>query len=128
MPPKRRPPVTFDEYLGRVVEGAANSFGGRDMLYDVLPLSTKSVDRRIRGEVPFYVSEMEIIAAHTNTTSAVLVQTALSNFGGLEKLLAETVSEDSHNVTDEDKIPYIGKTEVPTKAAANTDERAQPKD
>jgi hypothetical protein len=128
MPPKRKPPVTFDEHLGAVIEGVAIPFGGREFLTGLTDWSSKTVDRRIRGQAPFLVSELEVVAHATGTPAHELVGTALRNYGGIEKLLQESVSDAERNVTPEDNVTYLGHRTPPLEAAASEGDRVPPKD
>lgn len=80
MPPTRKQAETFDEHLGAVVEALALPHGGRDFLVTLLDWSKGTVIRRISGETPFLVREIEIIAPQLNTTSRDLVAQALRNY------------------------------------------------
>ena len=65
-----------------------------------IPLS--NLQRREEGENEVTVSELERIAFFLKTTPAALVETALSRYGGIDKLIQEhgPVSEPSPTVDD----------------------------
>lgn len=91
--PKKKQPQTFDAWLGKVIDDEADARGGRVALAEWTGLSEQSINRRARGEVSYTVKELETIAARLGIPSGELVERALARFGGMEKLLAEHVSE-----------------------------------
>lgn len=105
MPRRSAPPRTFDQHLGRVIDGALDSYGGRPAVGEWLRLSERSVERRMRGEVPIFVSELRVIAEHINWPMDQIVQRAIDNYGGIGKLLAESapVSEPPLSLDEERK-------------------------
>lgn len=136
MPRRSAPPKTFDQHLGRVIDGALDSYGGRPAVGEWLRLSERSVERRMRGEVPIFVSELRVIAEHINWPMEQIVQRAIDNYGGLEKLLADSapVSEPPLSLDEErerrQKIAAqmtVEEIESPTtrKVAERDDERRE---
>lgn len=90
MPRRPAPPKTFDQHLGSVIDGALKPFGGRPAVGEWLQLSDRSVERRMRGEVPIFVSELRVIAEHIKWPMDQIVQRALDSYGGIDKLLADS--------------------------------------
>ena len=99
--PAPKKPVTFDEHLGSLVGNLARGHGGREMLTGLLPWSRGTVNRRLIGETPFTVTEIEVVAKALNTTSLKLTEQALANYAGgtaeegLEKLVAEYAKDET---------------------------------
>ena len=129
MPRKKQQPVTFDGWLGKVIDDETAAVG-RAVVAGWIGVSEQSVNRRARGEVPYLAREVEIIAKRVNVPTAELVDHALRRFGGIEKLLAEfaPTSDDAGNVTAADNVTYIGRVTPPLNAAADEDPRTGPKD
>lgn len=99
--PKQIKPVTFDAWLGKVIDDEARPHGGREAIASWIDVSEQSVNRRCQGKVPFLAREVELIAAHVHTDAAELVERALKKYGGIEKLIAEyAVSEPVPTVDD----------------------------
>ena len=116
MPPRKKNPVTFDEWLGKTIDDETSTHGGRAAVARWIGASEQSVNRRARGEVAYLAREVEIIANHIDIPTAELVSRALRSFGGIEKLLrAYAVSEAEPTV--EDTIPYIGPVQPMDQAA-----------
>ena len=51
MPPRKKTPVTFDQWLGHVIDNEARARGGRAAIAGWIGTSEQSVNRRARGEV-----------------------------------------------------------------------------
>lgn len=127
--PKKKIPVTFDEHLGKVIDDETAGHGGRPQIAAWTGQSEQSINRRARGEVGYLVREVEVIAGHLpDVTAGEMVALALRRFGGIEKLLEQSVSELARTVTEEDELPYIGRVERPVKAAADEKPRTPGKD
>ncbi|UTT53766.1 helix-turn-helix domain-containing protein [Microbacterium maritypicum] len=131
MPKMRKPAETFDEHVGDAVESAM--LRARLTQADLataagMPLS--NLGRSIRGTRPFTVKEFERLAGVMEVPASELLDSALANYGGMAKLLAEegTKSEAPANVSPADEIPYIGHVTAPLTAAADDDARTGPKD
>lgn len=124
MPPRKKNPVTFDEWLGKIIDDDTRTLGGRAAVASWIGVSEQSVNRRARGEVPYLAREVEIIAKRIpETTTADLVQRALRMYGGIEKLLDEyAVSEAEPTV--EDNVTYIGRVQ-PERQAADDNPRKE---
>lgn len=116
MPPRKKTPVTFDEWLGKTIDDETNARGGRAVVAQWIGASPQSVNRRARGEVPYLAREVEIIANRIDIPTAELVSRALRGFGGIGKLLREyAVSEVEPTV--EDNITYLENVDPYRKAA-----------
>lgn len=126
--PKRKTPVTFDEWLGKVIDDETGPSGGRPAVAQWVGISEQSVNRRARGDVPYLVREVEVIAHRLGIETHELVDRALARFGGIEKLVAESVSDAERNVTVEDNVTYLGRVTPPLSAAADEKPRVDPKD
>lgn len=132
MPPTRKQAETFDEHLGAVVEALALPHGGRDYLVTLLDWSKGTVIRRISGETPFLVREIEIIAPRLNTTSHDLVAQALRNYSdgteeqGIIKLRAhhEPKSEAPASFEDHKKKKQEALRKMSTERMEQIEERA----
>lgn len=91
--PKKKLPQTFDAWLGKVIDDEAVAHGGRATLATWLGVSEQTINRRARGEVSYTVKDVHTIAAHLGIPASEIVERALSRYGGLDKLLAESVSD-----------------------------------
>lgn len=105
-------PTTFDAHLGAVINGLAAAHGGRVWLADLLRTSKKTIDRRMTGDTPLLVKELEIIADAIHSTPEQLVEQALKNYGngdrdaGFARLRAEDAAEPMSNVGDSYEDEY----------------------
>lgn len=88
MPPKKQP-VTFDAWLGKVIDDETVTRGGRAAVAAWIGVSEQSVNRRARGEVPYFAREVEIISHRVGVSTAEMVARALRGYGGMDKLIAE---------------------------------------
>lgn len=127
---KKNIPTTFDGWLGKTIDDEAETHGGRSALAEWIGVSEQSVNRRSRGEVPYLAREVEIVCARMGVPTAVLVESALRRYGGMEKLLAEygPASEAAANVTADDEAEYIGHVKPDYDLAADDNPRTVPKD
>lgn len=99
--PKKLIPVTFNAFLGAEVASRLDKKGkGHANLVSDLNWTKSTVGRKLRGETPLTVKELLTIANYLNAPAWEIVETALADFGGIEKLLAdEEMSEGKeHNV------------------------------
>lgn len=129
MPPKRKHAETFDEHVGDAVESVMNQARlTQAELAALAGMPVTNLGRSIRGTRPLSVNEFERLAGVMNVPAFQIADTALAKFGGIEKLLAEHVSEAPATVTPADEIPYIGHVTPPLNAAADDDPRTGPKD
>lgn len=118
MPPRKKTPVTFDQWLGHVIDNEARARGGRAAIAGWIGTSEQSVNRRARGEVPYLAREVEIIAERVGTPTATIVGEALRKYGGIGKLISEyEVSEGADTVDAADNVTYLGHV-TPTLADA----------
>lgn len=130
MPPrKKKKPTTFDEFMALVVDSKRVKAG---LTVEELAVESgvgySTLRRRLDG-AGFTVLELERVARAVNTPAHLLVEEALSDFGGMEKLLNDdSVSDDAANVTPADNVSYLGHVKAPLKAAADDDPRTGPKD
>lgn len=120
MPPrkKQKTTLTFDDHMGRVVDSKRIK---REMtvdeLADMSAIGYTTLRRRLAG-AGFTVLELERIAVAVDTPASSMVEEALRDYGGMEKLLAEHVSDDAANVSAEDNVSYMGHVSPPEKIAA----------
>lgn len=132
MPPrkKKKQPTTFDEFVGRVVESKrVKAELTVEELAEATGIGYTTLRRRLDGS-GFTVLEFERVARAVQTPAHQLVDEAIADFGGMEKLLAtETKKSDATDSVDPaDEIPYIGRVTPPLSAAADDDPRTGPKD
>ena len=124
MPPRKKTPVTFDQWLGHVIDNEARARGGRAAIAGWIGTSEQSVNRRARGEVPYLAREVEIIAERVGTPTATIVGEALRKYGGIGKLISEyEVSEGADTVDPADNVTYLG--HVTPKLADAADEKGR---
>lgn len=93
--------MTFDEFLGAEVE---SRFHKRNMRQedtaDVLKWSETTLKRKLHGATSLSVREILEVAAALDVPVAKVIDDALTDFGGIEKLLKQRVSDaTSSNVT-----------------------------
>lgn len=130
--PIQKKPATFDQHLGAVIGGLAKPHGGRPFLVDLMGWSKGTVDRRLAGDTPFLVKEIEVVSRALHTTSAAIAEQALKNYGGgseaegMRRLLAEAggVSAPLASIDDQrnKKIETMTDDELEgERSAANTD-------
>lgn len=104
--PAPKQPTTFDAHLGTVINSRAFIHGGRQAIADLLGLSTKTVDRKIRGEREFTVRELSLISDLLRTQPEDLVEEALKNYGdgdrqaGFTRLYNEGKDEETETSTN----------------------------
>ena len=129
MPPRKKNPVTFDEWLGRIIDDETSTSGGRAAVASWIGASEQSVNRRARGEVAYLAREVQIIAARAGFDVDEIVNRALAKYGagedGMAKLIAEYASDAPPTV--EDNITYLGQVN-PRKNAAEDNPRTTEKD
>jgi len=123
MPPRKKNPVTFDEWLGKTIDDETSTHGGRAAVARWIGASEQSVNRRARGEVAYLAREVEIIANRIDIPTAELVSRALRGFGGIEKLLREYAMSEAEP-TVEDNVTYIGRVQ-PERQAADDNPRKE---
>lgn len=131
MPPrkKKKQLTTFDEYMGRVVESKrVKAELTVEELAAASGIGYTTLRRRLDG-AGFTVLELERIARVVGTPAHRLVEEALDDFGGMEKLLNESsVSEVVDTVSPADNVHYLGHVTAPVDAAADDNARTGPKD
>lgn len=129
MPKKRKPAETFDEHVGDAIERVMNDARLTQVeLAALAGMPMTNLGRSIRGTRPLTVNEFERLAGVMNAPADVILESALTKFGGIEKLIHETKSEAPASVEPADEIPYIGRVTPPQTAAADDDPRTGPKD
>jgi len=144
MPKKRKEPVTFDQWVGTVVDNHMTKRGFRqEDLTEATGIALSLIGRSIRGTRSFTVKEFEMVAGavakpgNENTQAASMLQEALDEYGGMTKFLGEhaPVSDPSHSVSDmerkraekEARLAEEGWDERSERSAANHDhENEQP--
>ena len=89
----------------------------------------------MRGEVPIFASELRVIAQHINWPIEQIVQRALDNYGGIDRLISESsVSEPVDSVAERRKAKQQEAKSMTTeqlesrkrRAAINDEELEQP--
>lgn len=131
MPKKRKPAETFDEHVGDAIERVMNDARLTQVeLAALAGMPMTNLGRSIRGTRPLTVNEFERLAGVMNVPADVILESALTKFGGIEKLIHEhrPTSEAPDSVSPADEIPYIGRVTPPLTAAADDDPRTGPKD
>lgn len=124
MPPRKKiKPETFDGYLADVVESKRAKRGLTvEELAERSGISYQTLRRRLGG-APFTVNELGRVSAVLAVQPADLVQEAVDDYGGIEKLLREyAVSEAEPTV--EDNVTYIGRVQ-PERQAADDNPRKE---
>lgn len=127
----RKPAETFDEHVGDAIESAmVRARLTQADLAAAAGMPLTNLGRSIRGTRPFTVNEFERLAGVIEVPANELLDSALANYGGMGKLLAEDgpKSEAPDSVSPADEIPYIGRVTPPLTAAADDDPRTGPKD
>ncbi len=131
MPPRKKKTqlTTFDEFMGRVIESKRVK---ADLTVEELAAASgigyTTLRRRLDG-AGFTVLELERVAHAVRTPAHLLVQEALNDFGGMEKLLNDgSVSDDAATVAPADNVHYIGRVKAPLDAAAEDSPRTGPKE
>jgi len=132
MPPrkKKKTLTTFDEFMGRVVESKrVKAELTVEELADATGIGYTTLRRRLDGS-GFTVLELERVAVAVETPAHRLVEEALADYGGMEKLLAEhsPASEADSTITPEDNVTYLGHVKPPLDAAADDNPRTPPKE
>jgi len=117
-------PRTFDEHLANVIESKrAKRNMTVEELADAVGIKYQTLRRRLSGS-PLMVTELERLAVVVDVPAAELVDEALNDYGGIEKLIAEHMSEGEGNVTAHDNVSYMGRVKPPLAAAADENPRA----
>lgn len=122
----RKPAETFDEHVGDAIESAmVRARLTQADLAAAAGMPLTNLGRSIRGTRPFTVNEFERLAGVIEVPASELLDSALANYGGMGKLLAEDgpKSEAPDSVSPADEIPYIGRVTAPLNAAADDDPR-----
>ncbi|MGW9268370.1 helix-turn-helix domain-containing protein [Microbacterium sp. NPDC055599] len=131
MPRPKKIISDFDVCLGKVVKSKRVKAGlTREALADAAGIADSNLKRREAGENEITVSELERISTAVEVPALEMVEEALKDYGGVEKLVAEftRTSEPATNVDPADDIPYIGRVVPPQGMAANDDPRTPPKE
>lgn len=123
----------FDVCLGRVVKSKrVKASHTRASFAEATGIPEANLKRREEGQNEITVSELERIAKVVGVTSLKIVEEALEDYGGIEKLIAEhapsATSDPAANVTAEDNVTYLGHVKPPMNVAADDDPRTGPKD
>lgn len=141
MPPRKKTKnaLTFDGHVGLVVDSKRIK---REMtveeLADAAGIGYTTLRRRLAGAA-FTVLELERVAVAVRTPASEIVEEALRDYGGMEKLLTDTRVEGSMSdagstvntvkpIDPADNVTYIGRVKAPIHAAADTEPRTPPKD
>lgn len=127
--PKKISP--FDVALGAVVRSKRTKKGlSQQAVAEMAGIAMSNYRRREDGRNEITVSELYRIAPAVGVSALKLVEEALEDYGGMEKLLAEhaAVSDGADNVTAADNVTYLGRVKAPLTAAADTDPRTPGKD
>ena len=136
MPKKRKQPETFDEFLGAEIESRFGKRGiSQERAAELLGWSLSSYGRKMRGETSVTSKELVQAAGVLEREPAEIIDQALADFGGIDKLMSEVASttEDASNVTRiarpdsaSDIDAYRNRKELPTAANAFSDEADVP--
>lgn len=121
----------FDICLGLVVKSKRVKAGlTRAAMAEMTGIPEANLKRREEGRNEITSSELYRIADIVDVPANELVEEALKDYGGMEKLLAEhtSVSDDADTVAPEDNVTYLGHVKAPLGAAADTDPRTPSKD
>lgn len=116
----------FDVRLGKVVKSKrVKASHTRESFAQVTGIAEANLKRREEGQNEITVSELQRIARAVNVSPQALVEEALDDYGGIEKLRAEhaPTSEVVGTVTAEDEVEYIGN--VPARYDLAADENAR---
>ncbi|HEU5223476.1 MAG TPA: helix-turn-helix transcriptional regulator [Candidatus Lumbricidophila sp.] len=128
MPKKsKNAPETFDEHLGAAVDAARvrRRVQQEDLAHNTgIPLTT--LRRRLAGTTSFTVAEIERVGATLKVSAGDLVQSALDDFGGIDKLVA--MSLPAPTIVTADNVHYLGHVTPPLSAAADTKPRVGPQE
>lgn len=109
----------FDVRLGAVVKSKrVKASETRASMSVKTGIPEANLKRREQGDNEITVSELERIGRVVGVPPAEMVEEALKDYGGLEKLLAEHVARQPAPVTAEDNVTYIGPQVPPLAAAA----------
>lgn len=137
-PPKKISP--FDVALGNVVRSKrVKKKLSQAAIADATGIAMSNYQRREDGRNEITVSELERIAAAMEVPALAIVEEALDDYGGLQKLLKEhrgddPMSDGTSNITPikplspEDNVRYLGAVDAPADAAADDDPRTPHKD
>ncbi|MEW2010886.1 helix-turn-helix transcriptional regulator [Microbacterium sp. NPDC078814] len=130
----------FDVCLGRVVKSKrVKASHTRASFAEATGIPEANLKRREEGQNEITVSELERIAEVVGVSALKIVNEALEDYGGIEKLLAEhrgdgPMSDGAPTVTPSgpvspaDNVTYLGHVKPPMNAAADDDPRTGPKD
>lgn len=117
----------FDVCLGRVVKSRrVKADETRASLAAKTGIPEANLKRREAGVNAITTSELERIGHVVGVTPAKLVEEALDDYGGLDKLLAEHApgtSEPAITVTAEDEVEHLGRVKARYDLAADTNPR-----
>lgn len=122
---KKKEPKTYDEHLGRVIGALAEEQGKTQaQVAEAAGMTLTTYGRRERGEIPFLVSEVELIAHYLNESPGYILQRALKNFGGIHKMLSGATGKTEHHAGEDDlgAVPILSRRQseavTPEKKAA----------
>lgn len=123
----------FDVALGSVVRSKrVKKKLSQAAVAETAGIAMSNYQRREDGRNEITVSELERIAAAVGVSALSLVEEALDDYGGIDKLIAEhtaaSTSDGTDNVTAADNVTYLGHVKAPLGAAADEDPRTGPKD
>lgn len=122
-----RPPKKisdFDVRLGRVVKSKrVKADHTRASLADATGIPESNIKRREEGTNEITVSELERIAVAVDVTAAEIVEEALTDYGGMEKLLREYATSEGAATVDTDAPHYAGHVQAEYDTAADENER-----
>lgn len=126
MPPRKKKKTlsTFDEFMGRVVESKrVKAELTVEELAAAADIGYTTLRRRLDGAA-FTVLELERVALAVGVPAHRLVEEALGDFGGMERLLSEAAP----TVSGEDNVTHLDGYRPPLDAAADDNPRTPPKD
>lgn len=106
--PKKKSPQTYDEHLGRVIGALAEEQGKTQaQVAAAAGMNLTTYGRRERGETAFTAAEVERIAHYLGESPGYILQRALTNFGGIEKMLSEATSKKAEQLAGEDDLGAV---------------------
>lgn len=117
---------SFDICLGRVVKSKRVKAGlTRARMAELTGIAEANLKRREEGKNEITSSELYRIAAAVSVAAHELVDEALKDYGGMDKLLDEhtATSDDVANVTEEDSVDYLGHVQGQFGLAADENKR-----
>lgn len=90
MVPKKIKPVTFAQHLGAAINAVMTVQGRtQEEMVEATGITAQTFGRRIRGEAPLLVSELVKIGEVLGVRPSEILDRAIANYGGIERLMSE---------------------------------------